>query len=182
MRIIPYVCRLLLALLSPSSSHVLSQILLCLAVPFGWVAARSETLSSSGREHHPFQPAVPLLTSTHVCPSSTPSQCTSVGELWWCCPASSRCVWDESGDPCCCPVGEVCWGMVSYGDGVTVYTTNPSTSSSKDGPNEEGSRNGSSVCYGCQVVQVHASGADRCTWQRVRLISCLTLLPMLRSL
>ena len=56
----------------------------------------------------PFEPATPVATF----------DCSAIGEPWWACLSTERCSFDDVGSVACCPVGEYCRGVVSYGNGA----------------------------------------------------------------
>jgi len=56
----------------------------------------------------PFEPANPIATFT----------CSAIGEPWWACLDTERCSFDDVGSVACCPIGEFCKGVASYGNGA----------------------------------------------------------------
>ncbi|MCJ1244018.1 hypothetical protein MMC30_001215 [Trapelia coarctata] len=56
----------------------------------------------------PFEPATPIATFS----------CAAIGEPWWACLDTERCSFDDVGSVACCPVGEFCRGVASYGNGA----------------------------------------------------------------
>lgn len=55
-----------------------------------------------------FEPATPIATFS----------CSAIGEPWWGCLDTERCSFDNGGSVACCPVGEFCKGVASYGNGA----------------------------------------------------------------
>ena len=56
----------------------------------------------------PFEPATPIATFS----------CAAIGEPWWACLNTERCSFDDAGSIACCPVGDFCKGVASYGNGA----------------------------------------------------------------
>ena len=112
-------------------------------------------------QRNPFQPAIALPAGTRICPSAC-LQCSGTGEPWWCCPAYSRCTWDESGDPSCCPVGSVCWGTTPPRGPSLTPPRGPSPTTASKPTGSTGAADGAGglttgddgTCYGCPIIEV----------------------------
>jgi len=98
-----------------------------------WVQpAPSQTVS--------FEPATPVATF----------DCSAIGEPWWACLDTERCSFDDVGSVACCPVGEFCKGVVSYGNGAGLR---PGISSDLISKGEKGVNISRDILIAASVLQ-----------------------------
>lgn len=93
----------------------------------------------------PFEPATPIATFS----------CSAIGEPWWGCLDTERCSFDDVGGVACCPVGEFCKGVASYGNGAGPR---PGLVSNVISRGEKGVNNSRDILIGASVLQALVVG------------------------